>query len=418
MGVLDNFPQSQGYLLNHHIEGLPRELFARYDVGGLPGTDETGRRAFGIWAQLRLSLGDKGGYQYSEEVLRLVREVADGDIPWTFEDTRSLWGIADALSSCGHTGHAELYRIPLAAIATLGYPERRQILDDVPPWHPAHRSPGRAALRKDLERVLTEPPEHGPAGVVRSLVWDGDPIARAMAGKYAVRLTDPAVLPLLKHWRKAKARRPSEAWLAKVRTLLTDDGVAVLREILFRVATHRESREPGGRVFLARRTALPLRGMLWTCEVIDEPWVSTLLGDVATNCGLGRNGTRGAAVCRNERLANAALNVLAKRGGLDTVGILARVPAKLRRPALLAKAFDALDAVAVQEGLSHEQLVDRTVPAFGLGPRRGPGGAGRRLRRPARHRRAGAAVRQRVRARRQVGAPVHPRGSSTRRSHF
>ncbi|MBF8184575.1 DUF4132 domain-containing protein [Nonomuraea sp. K274] len=45
-----------------------------------------------------------------------------------------------------------------------------------------------------------------------------------------------------------------------------------------------------------------------------------------------------------------------------------RVRAKLRRPALLAKASDALDAVAVQEGLSHEQLVDRTVPAFGLGP--------------------------------------------------
>ncbi|MFF3672204.1 DUF4132 domain-containing protein [Microtetraspora malaysiensis] len=368
MGVLDNFPKSQGYLLNYRIEGLPRELFALYDAGRRPGADEAGRRAFGMWAQLRLSLGDKGGHEYPEEVLRLVREVADGDIPWTFEDTRVLWEIADALSSCGHTGHAELYRIPLAAIAALGYSERRQILGDAPPWHPAHRSPGRAALRKDLERVLTEPPEHGPAGVVRSLVWDGDPIARAMAGKYAARLAHPAVLPLLKHWRKAKAHRPSERWLAKVRTLLTDDGVAVLREILSRVATHRENREPGGRVFLARHTALPLRGMLWTCEVIDAPWVSTLLGDVAINCGIGRNGTGGAAVCRNERLANAALNALAKRGGLDTVGVLARVRAKLRRPALLAKASDALDAVAVQEGLSHEQLVDRTVPAFGLSP--------------------------------------------------
>ncbi|MBG0815696.1 DUF4132 domain-containing protein [Planomonospora sp. ID82291] len=368
MGVLDDFPASQGYLLKYHLTGLPRELFALYDAGGRPGADEAGRTAFGLWAQLRLSLGDEGGHAYPEEVLRLVREAAGGDIPWTFEDTRVLWEIADALSGCGHTAHAELYRIPLAAIATLGYSERRRILDDAPPWHPAHRNPGRAALRKELERVLTEPPEHGAAGVVRSLVWDGDPVARAMAGRYADRLTQPAVLPLLKHWCRAKAGRPSEAWLAKVRTLLTDDGVAVLREILSRVATHRESREPGGRVFLARRTALPLRGMLWTCEVIDAPWVSTLLGDIAVNCGIGRNGTGGAAVCRNERLANAALNVLAKRGGLDTVGVLARVRARLRRPALLAKASDALDAVAVQEGLSHEQLVDRTVPAFGLGP--------------------------------------------------
>ncbi|MFI6501394.1 DUF4132 domain-containing protein [Nonomuraea typhae] len=369
MGVLDHFPQSYGYLLHHRAEGLPRELFARYDAGGRPGADEAGRRAFGIWAHLLLSLGDRGGHEHPGEVLRLVREVAaDGDIPWTFEDTRLLWEIADALSSCGHTSHAELYRIPLAAIATLGYPERRRILGEAPPWHPARRSPGRAALRKDLARVLTEPAEHGPAGVVRSLVWDGDPIARAMAGKHAARLAHPAVLPLLKHWRKAKANRPSELWLAKVRTLLTGDGVAVLREILSSVATHRESREPDGRVFLARPTALPLRGMLWTCEVIDAPWVSTLLGDVAINCGIGRNGTGGAAVCRNERLANAALNVLAKRGDLDTAGVLARVRAKLRRPALLAKASAALDAVAVQAGLSHEQLVDRTVPAFGLGP--------------------------------------------------
>jgi hypothetical protein len=44
------------------------------------------------------------------------------------------------------------------------------------------------------------------------------------------------------------------------------------------------------------------------------------------------------------------------------------VRAKVRRPALLAKASEALDAVAVHEGLTHEQLVDRTVPAFGLGP--------------------------------------------------
>src|ERR1044072_8033084 len=99
MGVLDNFPKSQGYLLNYRIEGLPRELFALYDAGGRPGADEAGRRAFGVWAELRLSLGDKGGRESPEEVLQLVREVADGDISWTFEDTRLLWEIADALSS-------------------------------------------------------------------------------------------------------------------------------------------------------------------------------------------------------------------------------------------------------------------------------------------------------------------------------
>ncbi|NRQ33802.1 DUF4132 domain-containing protein [Nonomuraea sp. NN258] len=368
MGVLDNLPWSLTRRFTYRTEGPTSELLARFDAGGRPGADEVGRRAYGIWAQLRLGLGEQGGHDYPGEVLRLVREVAGADIPWTIEDTRLLWEVADVLSCWRHTGYAELYRIPMAAIATLSHSERRQVAGDPPQRHPGLRSPGRAAVRKDLARVLAEPPEHGPAGIVRGLVWDGDPLARAMAGKYAARLTAPAMLPLLKHLCKAKARRPSEAWLARARTLLADDGVVVLREILSRLATHRESREPGGRIFLAGHTVVALRGMVWACQVIDAPWVSTLLGDIAVNCGIGRNGTGGAAVCRSEPLANAALNVLAARGGLDTVGVLARVRAKLRRPALLEKAAAALDAVAAHEGLSHEQLIDRTVPDFGLGP--------------------------------------------------
>ncbi|MEU4573503.1 hypothetical protein [Nonomuraea sp. NPDC023979] len=98
MGVLDDFPRSHSYMIDHHLR-MPRDLFARYDAGGRPGADEAGRRAYGIWAQLRLSLGDTGGHAHPEEVRRVVREVAGGDIPRTVEDTRALWDIADTLSS-------------------------------------------------------------------------------------------------------------------------------------------------------------------------------------------------------------------------------------------------------------------------------------------------------------------------------
>ncbi|GAA3552550.1 hypothetical protein GCM10022419_036120 [Nonomuraea rosea] len=117
-------------------------------------------------------------------------------------------------------------------------------------------------------------------------------------------------------------------------------------------------------VFLDERTVLPVRGMVWACELIDRPWVPGLLADVAVTCGVGLGGT--GANCRSEKLATAAVNALARRGGLDTVGPLARIPVKVRRRSVVDGVAEALDAVAAAAGLSREQLLDRTVPSFGL----------------------------------------------------
>ncbi|MBG0831434.1 DUF4132 domain-containing protein [Planomonospora sp. ID67723] len=67
-------------------------------------------------------------------------------------------------------------------------------------------------------------------------------------------------------------------------------------------------------------------------------------------------------------LANAAVNVLARRGGLETVAPLARLQVKVRKKTVLNNVARTLDAVAEEAGLAREQLLDRTVPAFGLGP--------------------------------------------------
>jgi hypothetical protein len=106
--------------------------------------------------------------------------------------------------------------------------------------------------------------------------------------------------------------------------------------------------------------------MVWTCELIDEPWVVPLLGEVAlaTGTGIGGSGPNS----RSEMLANAALGVLAKHGGLEVVAPLARLQTKIRRRSILSKVAQVLDAVAARAGLSREQLLDRTVPTFGLGP--------------------------------------------------
>ncbi|MFG2075739.1 DUF4132 domain-containing protein [Nonomuraea maritima] len=374
MGVIDDFPRARDYI-TAQIDPSTRELFGRFDAGHRPSGDAGERRMFGRWVQLRLSLGHDGGHDYDDALLATVREVAEGDTPWTSRDVRFLWHAADALMTWSHTNYHELYRIPLAAIQHVDHSERREILGGTQQWFKSYHRPVWDALHDQLDQVLTEPPAHGPAGVVRNVIWDGDPVAQAMAGVHASRLAAPEVLPLLRHWSTARSSKPSDRWLKTARALLTGEAVALVRELLTMVAAHRETRidrvadngyEWTETVFLKSRTAIAVRGMVWTCALIDEPWVLGLLGDVAVTCGVGLGGT--GANCRSELLANAAVNVCARRAGLDTVPVLARVQAKVRKKSVLNNVARTLDVVAEAAGLSREQLLDRTVPTFGLGP--------------------------------------------------
>ncbi|MGW0805755.1 DUF4132 domain-containing protein [Nonomuraea sp. NPDC002799] len=355
------------------LDQSERELFARLDQGHRPGADVTERRTHARWTQLRLNLGARGGHDHDPELLAAVRDVAREDLPWTVEDASFLWWAANTLMVSLHTNYAELYRIPLAAIEAIDYPGRRRVLKSSLGWYRKWHRPVWEALHERLTEVLTEPPENGPAGLVRMLAGDFDPIARVMAEEYGPRLAAPAVLPLLKHWMASKATKPSEKWLERTQKLLTDDAIELVREILTRVAAHRETAERRlsagheweSTVFLDEQTVLPVRAMVWTCGVIDRPWVHGLLGDVAVTCGVGMGGT--GANCRSEKIATAAVSALARRGGLDIVAVLARIQVKVRRKSVLAKVADTLDTVAAQAGLSPEQLLDRTVPTFGLG---------------------------------------------------
>lgn len=115
-------------------------------------------------------------------MLATVREVAESDTPWTAEDVRFLWDTADSLILANHTAYQELYRIPLAAIQRLDHSERRAVLGTRQRWLKSSRRHAWDALHEQFDQVLTEPVSHGPAGLVRNVVWEGDPVARAMAG--------------------------------------------------------------------------------------------------------------------------------------------------------------------------------------------------------------------------------------------
>ncbi|AWS46163.1 DUF4132 domain-containing protein [Streptosporangium sp. 'caverna'] len=371
--------------LHGYVSDETRETCRRFEAlleqGLEPGPD-TDWRAYGYWAQLKLGLGEKDGHDHYERVLRLIRSVAERDIDWTPGDAHIFVRQAHELVYRGHnTRYEEIFLLPFAVTRRCGFRERREILGWMgePGWHSQSRvaewKPAREALAGQLEELLVEPAEHGPAGVVRNVIWEGDAFAWLLAEEYGPRLADPAVLPLLRHWRTARSTKPSGKWLKTAKALLTPETVGLLREILTRLVSYRERKvnrvsgdlEWEETVFLDERTAVPVRGMVWTCEAIEERWVTSLLGDVALNCGTGSRRSGMGSTCRSEMITNAAVGVLARRGGPAAIVPLARLQAKARVRSVLNNVARTLDALADEAGLTREQLVDRTVPAFGLG---------------------------------------------------
>ena len=333
------------------------------------GLDDDGLRAFGWWVQVRLWREQAGGRDYDERLLEAVRFVEDAELPWTLEDVRQLWDCAGWLSKDRGDACRLVYAIPLAAAAGLSYFDRRRLLVFTAQRIRHYRRDLWRAIGDDIETLLTEPEEGDPAARVRNLILDFDPFACLLADEFGVRLGEEPVLSLLRHWATATSGKPSERWLDTARRLFVPEAAGLMREILTRLAAYREQRFVNEwfserTIFLHQRTAHMLRGLVRTCELVDEPWVAPLLGDLAVTCGVGMGGS--GANCRSELLANAAVLTLARRGGLDAAAALAKVPVKVRKKTVLANATRALDTIAERTGLGRERLLDRAVPDFDL----------------------------------------------------
>jgi hypothetical protein len=328
------------------------------------GWDEAEWRSTALWAQLltRTTDGSIAGET-------LLTRLAQRKLRWTPEERELLW--RTTLTPPEPYRRDLFYRIPISSIKELPAREREPLL---PHLTLARREmeavPFSAGwtVKRLLDDLLAEHLAGDPAEAARSLVPECDGFAALLREEYGKRLGEADVLPLLRHWVTATSATPAPQWTARAGELLTPHAVELVREILGRVPAYREGPWHNGYrevvTYLHERTAELLRGMIWTCEPIDEPWVTGLLGDVAlaTGTGIGGSGPNS----RSERVANAALGVLARRGGTEVVAQLSRVQAKVRRKNILAKVEQILEAIAVQVGLSPEQLLERTVPTFGL----------------------------------------------------
>ncbi|UBU10331.1 DUF4132 domain-containing protein [Nonomuraea gerenzanensis] len=340
--------------------------FARLDAAFEAGEeliDEWGAE-FATWAHVRLCEAPA-----DERRLALVEQAARGEQAWDRDSVTGLWQLAIGSAPQWGAAGADRFRVPLAATASLPYPERWQVLHRDLSWLRRYRVSTWELIGDQVAALLTEPETGDPAEAARNVLWEEDPFAARLLEAFAPRLGCPQVLPLLRHWATARDSRPGPRWQWDARELLTGQAVEVIPEVLRALAAHRETtiqrRHQAERVFVREHTATTLRGLIWTCELIKEPWVTPLLGDVAVTTGTGIGGS--GANARSELLANAAIGVLARRGGVEVVPQLARVQAKVRKKTILAAVDRTLHEVAGRAGLSPEQLLDRTVPTFGLG---------------------------------------------------
>ncbi|WP_066364007.1 DUF4132 domain-containing protein [Herbidospora mongoliensis] len=379
MGVLDGLPARHRDWLDE-IDPATLELFAAFDDTLLCAQDrhlfvdhrllkehsaawgEIEWRTMALWAHL---LAHTANGVATEDI---VWRLAQRKLRWTPQQRDLLWRATNSWPDPPRNDYR--YRIPMAAIKGLTAEEREPLLSRLlqaqkdmketsysPEW----------TTRRILDDLLAGHLAVDPVEAAHSLIPACDPFAALLRDEYAARLGTTGALPLLRHWATATSATPPRGWTDRARDLLTPANTALLREILGRVPAYRE-KHWGYRdvvTYLDKRTADLLRGMLWTCEVIDEPWVIGLLGQVALATGIGMGGS--GPNSRNERVANAALNVLDRLGGLEVVAPLALVQAKVRRKSILTKVAGILESIGTREGMSPDHLLERTVPAFGLG---------------------------------------------------
>ncbi|TMR96196.1 DUF4132 domain-containing protein [Nonomuraea basaltis] len=398
MGVLNALPDEHRAWLDE-LDPAALDVFAQLDAVYEPGRfswpypafadtpmgklarewGDVQWRAMALWTQMRVRMvwsKVDSVVEYCWGLETMPTAIARRKLGWTGPQLDLLW--RTALTPPDRAQYfEELYRIPLAAAKRLSPAEREPLLEHIREVHRDLQGNEYAAkwtTKRVLDGLLAEHPTADPTGAVRSLIPVHDDFAALIHEQYGERLAAPSTLAILTHWTTAVSAKPSAKWLKQATALLTPEAAALVREVLGRIAPYREKVERRRHdnyewtvvTYLHERTAVLLRGMIWTCDLIDEPWVAGLLGDVAVAAGTGIGGS--GANARSELVANAAIGALARRGGLEVVAQLARVQAKVRKKPILAAVAKTLDAVALQTGLSPEQLLERTVPTFGLGP--------------------------------------------------
>ncbi|MFI9424261.1 DUF4132 domain-containing protein [Streptomyces achromogenes] len=105
------------------------------------------------------------------------------------------------------------------------------------------------------------------------------------------------------------------------------------------------------------------RGIVWAAALTGGPAAVAHLGTLALRSGGVQN-----EVMEDLKLAGAAVNALADTGDPGSLEALWRLRSRIRHRALRKQLDTALTTAAGKQGITPEQLVERSVPDHGLAP--------------------------------------------------
>ncbi|GGJ68229.1 DUF4132 domain-containing protein [Streptomyces brasiliensis] len=187
----------------------------------------------------------------------------------------------------------------------------------------------------------------------------------------------PQLAGLLRHLASLSGPRPAQRWR---RTCLELAEVASVQEVLADVLRALAEGEPlcsrgsgahtgwiGGGYhyhYVVHQNEGDLaRGVVWAAALTGGPAAVRHLGALAL-----RTGAAGTGVIEDPKLAGAAINALAETGDPASLEALWRLQSRIKHRALRKQLDTALVTAAGKQGITAEQLIERSVPDHGLAP--------------------------------------------------
>ncbi|SIO85559.1 DUF4132 domain-containing protein [Nocardiopsis sp. JB363] len=182
----------------------------------------------------------------------------------------------------------------------------------------------------------------------------------------------PGLAELFVHLLLPPGPRPTREWREGLQRRLAalpeaEDVVRRLVEVVLRTPRVEREHHESSTAYFPIHVHNIVNGLVWAVREQaseDEAWSLPLLERIAVFTGTGSGGSK---LLRSERTASTCVRVLAARGTDEAVAALARIRAKVKKKTLARVIDKALNTIADRLGVSGEQLLERTVPDFGLG---------------------------------------------------
>jgi hypothetical protein len=207
---------------------------------------------------------------------------------------------------------------------------------------------------------------------VEHLLPEGDLFGDQLREREPSLITRPGLAELFVYFLVPPGARPTGEWREGLQRRLAalpdaEDVLPRLVETVLRTPRAEEGHYGSSTAYFLIHVHNIVNGLAWAVEETaseDDTWSLPLLERFAVFTGTGPGGSK---LLRSERTASACVRVLAARGTDEAVAALARIRARVKKKTLLKVIDKALGEIADRLGITGEELLERTVPDFGLG---------------------------------------------------